>query len=488
MIQIEDLRFRYQNSPAPTLKGVDLNIRPGEWLVISGNSGSGKSTLALALAGFLEKIIPGEMSGQILLDDKDIKTLDIHEVAEKVFLVQQNPENQFCTLTVREELAFGLENRCVPIDEIERRVQSALNAIQAKELIDERLDQLSGGEQQKIAIATALALQPRVLILDEPTSNLDPDAIQALYQALLSLKKSRKMSVVIIEHRTRQLEPLASRQLIVKEGRVFDLKSGIPSKGEFKQRKRASLRPAKAGNPLIELRDLRVDYEERRVLDIESLDFQAGEVASVMGPNGSGKTSLLLGLVGLIPREHSALVMFGNEISHRLPRACLRNFGLVFQNPDHQLFCDSVSEEIYYGPRNFGMGEANEAWIEKLIVDFNFATSQAIHPFLLSYGQKGRLNLASILAFKPRALLLDEIFIGQDLANAHLLLRKIRSYVDQFQAMAIIVNHLAKPVLDYSDRLIFMDKGKVLLDCDAREAERELNRCARSSYLMEAYA
>ncbi len=487
MIQLEGASFRYQGSEESVLDNLDLTIQPGEWLAIGGLSGCGKSTLALAIAGFLEKIIPGELEGNILFDKKDIRIIEMHEIAEKVYLVQQNPENQFCTLTVRDELAFGLENRCIEADEIEKRTQSALAAVKAKDLIDRRLDELSGGQQQKIAIATALALQPEVLILDEPTSNLDPEALQELLEALEKLRSQFQMSVVIIEHRQKMMRRVADRLLEMHDGRLFEGEQVISYKVGETTPQRANLRPTKASEVLINLTNYAVHIDNREIVQLDRFELHSGEILSLMGPNGSGKTSLLLSLLGLLPSVSEQKNFFGAGVDQKLPRDNMLQFGLAYQNPDHQIFCDSVREEVTYGPHNYSLEESYKSWINELVETFHFRNLENRHPYLLSYGQKGRLNLASILAYKPRILLLDEMFIGQDYENVIFLLEMIRDYVNQQDGAAILVNHLANPVLEYADRLVFLEAGRKIIDCRSINAAQELKEEHKEIYLMESY-
>jgi len=476
MIELKDFAFTYQGSDTPVLDGINLIIRQGDWLVISGKSGCGKSTLALALAGFLGNIIPGKTFGHIYLDGKKYKGMKTHEISEKIYLVQQNPENLFCTLTVKDELAFGLENRCFPHKEIEDRIWSSLSALKAENLIDRRLNELSGGQQQKIAIATALALRPELLILDEPTSNLDMGSLQSLFQSLSSIRSQTNLSVMIIEHRKLEAGMLEARHLEMRSGRLYPAKEVILPTYGVKTRQNAKSRPKTPSKALIRLENHQVDYDAQKVLDISHLELQGGEIISLMGPNGSGKTTLLLSILGLVKSKSLKREINGSFLTKRLSRNQMAELGFAFQNPDHQIFCDSVREEIYFGPSNYSNDISNSSWIEGLISDFNFMEFQNRHPFLLSYGQKGRLNLASILAYQPRILLLDEIFIGQDYENVHFILKTIRKYVNEQNAGAIIVNHLANPVLDYADRLVYLEDGRKTVDSNVFNAYEELKR------------
>ncbi|MBM3137630.1 MAG: ATP-binding cassette domain-containing protein [Chloroflexi bacterium] len=488
MIELKDFSFCYQGSNTSVLDQVNLSIQAGDWLVISGKSGCGKSTLALAIAGFLGKILPGETKGQILLDGINIDEMETYEISKKIYLVQQNPENQFCTLTVKDEIAFGLENRKFPAVEIEDRILSSLTALKAEDLMERRLIELSGGQQQKIAIATALALRPEILILDEPTSSLDKESLHSLLQSLSMLRTENKMGVVIIEHRVPDIRSLNALHFEMHSGRLFPGKVKVlPTYGDKTQQNTKSS-PKSPSEILVQVKDLKVELGEYTVLDIDHLELRSGEIISLMGPNGSGKTTFLLSLLGMVNSKSVLREIIGHPTGIRLSRNQLAEIGLAFQNPDHQIFCDTVLDEIYYGPTNYGLEKTESDWIEGLISTFEFNELQKKHPYLLSFGQKGRLNLSSILSYKPHILLLDEVFIGQDLGNVLLILKTIRKYVDEHNSAAIIVNHLPDPVLGYADRLVYLDHGKKILDSDTDTAIKDYQQIFQWKHLEASNA
>jgi energy-coupling factor transporter ATP-binding protein EcfA2 len=481
MIQIRDLCFRYSQDRPFVLDHLNLDVREGEWLVITGDSGCGKSTLALGMSGFLAHMISGEISGSIIINEIDILKESSASISEDVFLVQQNPETQFCALTVREELAFGLENRRIAPVEIEKRIAKALSALNAEDLIDSQINELSGGQQQKVAIATALSLEPKVLILDEPSSNLDPTAMKTLFQTLTDLGNQKILTVIVIEHKPWIFKGLTIRQLVMKKGRLFEKEqpeiiAEMPI--SFKKNTRIV-----RNSPVIELHNFRISIQTKQILNIKDVVIFPGEIVSVMGPNGSGKTSLLLSLSGLIGFEAKNHAVFGKPITQKMDKSILKNKGIVFQNPDHQLFCDSVLDEIMFAPENYYKKDINNIWIGSLINKFDLSESLDIHPFHLSYGQKGRLNLASVLSFEPKLLLLDEIFIGQDMNHVLFILDTICQYVKESSATAIIVNHSSWPVFNYASRLIFLDNQEVMIDCPISDACTELVRVNKPEYL-----
>ena len=222
MISIDGLTFRYPGSAEYALRDVHLEIAPGEFVVVTGPSGCGKSTLALAVGGYLFSRYDGEISGAVTVAGMDVRRSPTYDVAEVVGLVQQNPENEFCTLTVRDGVAFGLENRCLPREEIKQRVAWALDVVGADHLADRALATLSGGEKQKIAIAAMMAAKPSVLIFDEPTSNLDPTATAEIFDVIARIRSKSQVTVIVIEHKVDYLRSFEPRLVMMEEGRISE--------------------------------------------------------------------------------------------------------------------------------------------------------------------------------------------------------------------------------------------------------------------------
>jgi len=511
MISIEGLSFRFQGSSQYALRDVNLKIASGEFVVITGLSGCGKSTLALAIGGYLFRQYDGEATGKVRVADAasltgaasltDVRQCPIYDVAEVVGLVQQNPEAQFCTLTVQDEVAFGLENRCLSRDEIQDRMAWALSIVGAEHLADRPLATLSGGEKQKVAIAAMMAAKPQVLIFDEPTSNLDPTATAEVFQVIEHIQARAGITVLVIEHKVDYLLPFKPRLVAMEQGRiVYDGESGkqgIRKLGNQKIRKLGNQESRESGissfpdslitdslaEPVIRVEDLHVGYNSAPVLRGVSLEIRAGEFVAVMGDNGSGKTTFLQSLLGLLKPAQGRVEVLGQD-TRRVPVSWLaRQVGFVFQNPDHQLFADSVWQEATFAPRNFSaLDEASQARVEALLARCGLGDRRQDHPYRLSYGEKRRLNLISVLAYAPRLILLDELLIGQDIGNATFLLELLREQVEQGNTV-IMVNHHPEVTRRYASRLIFFNDGRTIVDAPTEEGFQQLAALGREVYL-----
>ncbi len=434
-IRVEGLDVRYPDAHA--LKGVDLSIAPEAFVLIGGRSGSGKSTLVHALLGLLnEDDRPGapRVDGRVSVVGLNPGRHSVAELARHAGLVFQNPVTQLFNGTVVEEVAFGPRNLGLAEDEVARRVAYGLDAVGCDHLRGRSVRHLSGGEQQRVAIASNLAMRPSILILDEPTANLDGEGTASVVRALARLRRELGITVVVIEHRLAPFLAHADRLIWLEDGRVAA--DGAPEA----VMRRVAAAPLDCsprsgpGDPLVSLRDLTVGYNGRPVLEGCSLTLREGEMAALVGPNGSGKSTLARALAGLLRPWH------GRVVWHGRPRAAAR-VGFLQQNPLQQLVCQTVEDEVRFGPRNLGLGrKPGEDGLEELLAGADLRHLRGRPTQALSVGEQQRTALAATLSVRPQLLILDEPTMGQDRHHLRELMELVRAWNERGQTVLLITH------------------------------------------------
>ncbi len=487
MVKVSKLTVRYAGVDAPALRDVDIEVRPGERVLVTGPSGCGKSTLALCLAGFIPHAVHADTAGSVVVAGADVGRASVYDLARVVGLVQQDPEAQFCTMTVEDEVAFGPENLACERAEIARRVDEALRAAGCAHLRGRRLSELSGGEKQRVALAAVLAMGPRLLILDEPSAHLDPRGTGELVRLLHRMSSDARAALIILEHRPARFLRVADRLVQLEDGAVVfdgpardspraaaDALDGLPPRRRWSDR---------VGRPLLEVRGLTQAYLGRAVLRDVSLAVGRGEIVGLMGDNGSGKTTLLLSVMGILRPASGEVFIEGEDVTDLPVSARARRIGMVLQNPNHQLFSDRVWREVVIGPMTRGAAEAAcRPAADELLRRFGLEAFSEVHPLSLSFGQKRRLNLASVMATDPSVLLLDEPLVGQDAARAADLLGLLGEMACAGKGV-LIVGHDPDVMAAFCDRLVFLDAGRVVVDAPCDEALAELERRGLHDYL-----
>jgi energy-coupling factor transporter ATP-binding protein EcfA2 len=344
-----------------------------------------------------------------------------------------------------------------------------------------------------------MAARPQVLIFDEPTSNLDPTATAEVFKVIEQIRAEVGITVVVIEHKVDYLLPFAPRLVAMDGGRiVYDgpmntaigrQPSAASNKGadgaqQLPRGEVGTTRPQ--GAPCVRVEDLHIGYDGHPVLPGVSFEVYSGEFVAVMGDNGCGKTTLLYSLLGLIKPDQGRVAVLGQD-TRQVPVSHLaRQVGFVFQNPDHQLFADSVWAEATLASSSFQtLDGATEARVGELLARCGLGDRRDDHPYRLSYGEKRRLNLISVLAHGPKLVLLDELLIGQDAGNAAFLLDLLRERVGQGDVV-IMVNHAPEVTRSYASRLIFLDGGRVAVDAPPELAFERLTAMGREAYVPHA--
>jgi len=488
------------------LRDVSFQVAPGECLLVVGPSGSGKSTLALALAGLVPRERPGDWRGSIELDGASLAALAPAAVAARVGIVFQHPASQLVMDRVEDDVAFGLENRGWPLEAMRRRVPEALAEVGLAGLERARPNRLSGGQQQRLALAGVLAAGPGLLVLDEPTANLDPDGTEAFFDRLAGLRAGRAATIVLVEHRMERAWPLADRILAlgadgspIDEGAPGDV---VARSGEAMRRAGiwmpaaiesaldraagrtgtpggAAGRAAGAagaggtadvvvgGRPQVAGDGVTFGYERANpVIRDASVQIAEGERIALVGANGSGKSTLARLLVGPLRPDRGRVSLDGDD-PWRLPaRELAQRAGFVFQDPEQQFIADRVADELTLGLRPEERPAA-EALMDRLGLPLGAFGERS--PYSLSGGEQRRLSLACVLVRRPRVVVLDEPTFGQDRHGYDGLVEILRERA--FSGTCLIAaTHDPRFVRDVTPRAITISDGRIVADGPAAES------------------
>ena len=437
LVEVDRLSFSYPDAPGPALSDVSLRVEPGEVVALLGPSGSGKSTLLRALAGLVPHFHGGRFEGRVVVAGKDTRRFRPADLAGEVATLFQDPEDQVVFGRVENEVAFGLENVGTPPGEIWPRVHSALAEAGIARLAERRTETLSAGELQRVCLASVLALGPNLLLLDEPTSQLDPDGAERL----LDLACDLGAAVLVSEQRPALLLERCDRVLFVERGRIVldatrdDALERLPS--EYRPRPPRQLPDAPgAGEAICRLEDVTFAYDSRPVLDAASLTLRRGEVIALTGPNGAGKTTLAKLAAGLLEPQTGRVETRG--------RCCY-----LSQDPGRYLVKERVVDEAALAVGG-DVGRAAHALAEVGLAGF-----EARHPRDLSSGERERLGLASVLVAEPDVLILDEPTRGVDPPRKAELAAQLRR--DAERRATLVVTHDLVFAGDVADREVTLN-------------------------------
>lgn len=517
LLSLRNVTITHLEASTPTPSAVSFDVHPGEVMLLLGPSGSGKSTLALAMNGLVPHTVPATVEGMVRVAGQDAATATVAELATTVGMVFQDPDAQLITGTLLDEVAFGPENLRLPVADVLARAEAALRRMGLWHRRHESPDVLSGGGRQRLAIACALAMGSPLLVLDEPTANLDPAGVDDVYSALRDVVAAGDRAIVLVEHNLDAAVELVDRVVVLdgtgclvadgpvdavlrdraadlhalgvwlptatlaalrleQSGHRFDrlpltpaeLRAALVDTPE-PVAAAAPLRAPHRGDVLVRVEELRLSRGRTPVLHGVDLEVRAGEFVAVVGANGAGKTTLIQAIAGVLRPPRGTVRIDGLDVRRVDARALSRHVGFVFQNPEHQFIATTVFDEIAHGLRvtRLDSRRLDDAEVRRrtddLLARFGLADKAGIHPFLLSGGQKRRLSVGTALVGGARLLVLDEPTFGQDRARADELLALLDDLRESGTTI-IVVTHDMQVVAEHADRLIVVDDGRIVAD------------------------
>jgi energy-coupling factor transport system ATP-binding protein len=522
LFKIQNLTFYYPDRERPALKNINLHVEEGELLLIVGGSGSGKSTLARVLAGLIPDFYGGKIGGRVFFEGRELSEDGRRALSTQAGIVFQDPEKQLVMTAVEAEIAFGLENLGLPQQEMFRRVAEVMSFLNLSPLKNEFTANLSGGQKQKVALASVLVMQPRVLILDEPTSQLDPAAADEFFYLIERLNKEMGYTVVLIEQRLERCFHLADRLVVMERGEIlregpvgevarWEVENALPflppvarffaflhapfipltvKEGRRELKKFLPVSPARppdAGRrasennnpgpfPLLTMPKGQVK-QERAVVEIKNVWFtypngrealkgincrvEKGEFVVIMGENAAGKTTLLKQIVGLLKPGRGSVVVMEKDTRTVSLAELARDVGYLAQNPDDHLFQDTVEKELLFTLNNLSL--ADDGVIDAVLDKLSIVQHRDANPRDLSSGERQRVALAAVLVARPQLLVLDEPTRGID----YRLKKELGAFLKELAEEGLtvmVVTHDVEFAAEYAGRVIMMFDGMLVCD------------------------
>ncbi len=523
IVDVQNLSFSYPDG-AKALVKINLKVARGEIVAVMGANGAGKTTLCHHLTGVIPNIYEGTTEGKAVVADMDVYEHPVYELAQKISFVTQDPEGQLINPDVLMEVAFGPENLGVPREEIMRRAKWALEAVGMQGLESRSPSELSGGQKQRLVLAAGLSMQPELLVLDEPTSQLDPIGTTEVFHALVDLKKKYNMTTVLTTHASEEMLGFADRVIVLSKGEIVgegtpeevfsqvelldkvgvqvpqiaSLGHGIaPSQpvpmtiNEGKKLivdmiERKALHPramTKAstfhgGDVVLECQDLTFTYPgfpPVTALRNVNLQIRKGEMIGIVGQNGSGKTTLVKQFLNLLKPTRGRVLLKGKNIQDFTTGELANSMGLVLQNPDEQLFTISCQKEVEFGLQNLKLpADEIKRRTDEALGFVGLGEQWDTFPFRLSFGDRRSLTVAAVIAMRPEVVIMDEPTTAQDYRGRHRI-AKLAKKLNEAGHTVIMITHDMNLVTQYADRTVVMCEGEVLLDAPTAKAFSEID-------------
>ena len=522
VVELSEVSFTYRVQPDEerALDGVSLSIESGQVIGVTGPSDAGKSSLGRLIASYIPNYFEGDLEGEVRVGEHDVRSTDIGDMSDTVGLLFENPFDQLtgASNTVFEEVAFGLENQGIPRQDIIDITTEKLKLAGVMDLYDRNPRQLSGGQSQRVALASILAMEPEVLVLDEPTSQLDPHGTEEVLNVVTDLA-DEGYTIIVVSHDMSRLAPNLDRLLVMEEGRIVgedtpqelfraaeDPPFALPDAARIgrrlrregwvpeerplpltladvleeveprvverpaPERERRDLVPSSTdGTPAVRFDDAHFFYgEDVHALRGLSVDIDAGCVC-LIGQNGAGKSTFLKHLNGLLTSDEGEVLINGLDTDENSIAEMAREAGVSFQNPDNQLFHSDVESEIRYGPKNLGYEEERiDELVEEAIERMELDDIREKNPYDVGLARRKHIAVASVLAMDTPVVALDEPTGSQDAAGVEVLGDVVDRLVDEGKTV-VVITHDMDFVRDQADRVVALETGDLLLDGSARE-------------------
>jgi energy-coupling factor transport system ATP-binding protein len=515
ILKIKNLSFNYLNKEKKAISNLNFSLKSSEFAVIMGESGAGKSTFLFTICGIVPNFFAGNLEGNIYFLGKEITFKTPKELAGEIGIVFQDFETQLFSTSVELEISFLLSNLGFKKNEIKERVKYALEIVGLKNFDKRNPLTLSGGEKQKLAIASVICCEPKLLLLDEPTTDLDPLGKEEIFR-LAKILKEKNNTVILVEHETESIN-FADRIILMKEGNF--LKEGKPEeivtepdllkncgvrplfhsllfkelkieeiplniedaylllkerfeivKENYQKIVEEDLEKENWNLPIIQVKNLSFSYQDKKeILKEINLEIKKGEFIAIIGENGCGKTTLVKHFNRLLLPEKGEVIIKGIPTYKQKINELAKIVGYVFQNPDHQIFANTVYEEISFAPRNSGIKEDEiKDRVREALEAVELKGYEKEDPFSLTKGERQRIAVASVLAQRPEILIFDEPTTGLDYSQTLKMMELIKK-LNKMGYTIIIITHSMWIVGEYAKRIILMKDGKILLEGKPRE-------------------
>lgn len=515
-LKVDLLQFKYKNSLTNIFNSLNFKIEKGEFVGLMGRTGSGKTTAMMLLNGLIPHFIEGEFKGNVFANSMNTQRYRIQTMARFIGLVLQDAETQIFGITVERDVAFGPSNLSFGKEKIQEVVSKSLKAVGLDGYEKRITSELSGGEKQRLAIAGVLAMEPEILVLDEPTSELDPVGRGEIYKFLSGIKEKGEVTILVSSHDTEDMLEYADRIIVLDNGQkvwegnptilfkdvIHAKKMGIRppeiaeigthfqthkllvrdsvfiNKNEFLQFaknkftsfenfNKNSKKSYSINNNLvaIETKELSFNYQQKNsVLKDLNIKIHKGEFVALIGKNGAGKTTFSKHLNGLLRPTSGSIFINGNDISQVTTAQLSKEVGYIFQNPDHQIFSATVYDEVEFGLKKMNLLETERSVRINTALEFvGLEKFKNRHPFTLGKGERQKLAFATVLAMEPKILIIDEPTTGQDWDGTNKMMEMLNKLHEQGHTILMITHNMLLAA-EYANRIIVFSNGKVVLD------------------------